>query len=123
MNVDSGAAAAGVGPVSPLVSGDPVSIAVDERLAVRLNKDGGMENMEVQGTMSLQARAPSPRSARATVARPRFRPIHNRSRPRFTFEPPCARGMRVGNARAALLHASSSRCQTPSCSPTRRRAG
>lgn len=48
------AAAAGPAAAAALVPGEPVSIAVDERLAVRLNKDGGMENMEIQGTMSLQ---------------------------------------------------------------------
>ena len=35
---------------------EPVFIAVDEKLSVVLNKDGGLENMEVQGTMSLQVR-------------------------------------------------------------------
>lgn len=30
-----------------------ISVQVDEKLIVRLNKDGGMENMEIQGTMSL----------------------------------------------------------------------
>ena len=29
---------------------------VEEKLTVRLNKDGGMEHMEVQGNMSLQVR-------------------------------------------------------------------
>lgn len=55
MTPDVGSAAAsGAAAAAALVPGEPVSIAVDERLAVRLNKDGGMENMEVQGTMSLQ---------------------------------------------------------------------
>ncbi len=33
---------------------DPITITVEEKLVVLLNKDGGLENMEVQGTMSLQ---------------------------------------------------------------------
>jgi hypothetical protein len=33
---------------------DPVALVVDEKLQVVLNKDGGLETMEVQGTMSLQ---------------------------------------------------------------------
>ena len=38
------------------VHSEPVGLAVEEKLTVLLNKDGGMENMEVQGSMSLQAR-------------------------------------------------------------------
>ena len=57
IHVDSGpsAAAAAAAPLSS----DPVSISVDEKLIVRLNKDGGLENMEVQGTMSLQVVIPT----------------------------------------------------------------
>ena len=44
----AGAAAAAVQPE------EPVSLVVEEKLAVVLNKDGGLESMEVQGTMSLQ---------------------------------------------------------------------
>jgi hypothetical protein len=33
---------------------EPVYLLVEEKLAVLLNKDGGVENMEVQGTMSLE---------------------------------------------------------------------
>lgn len=64
----SSAAAAGAGGAAAqaLVPSEPVSIAVDERLVVRLNKDGGMETMEVQGTMSLQVMQDD--SARITVA-------------------------------------------------------
>ena len=46
--------AAGTGPATVVASGEPVGIVVEEKLVVSLNKDGGMENMEVQGTMSLQ---------------------------------------------------------------------
>ncbi len=34
-------------------TGEPVFINVEEKLFVTLNKEGGLENMEVQGTMSL----------------------------------------------------------------------
>jgi hypothetical protein len=46
----AGAAAAAL----PVIASDPVSIVIEERLQIILNKDGGMENFEVQGTMSLQ---------------------------------------------------------------------
>ena len=62
MNAEAAPAAAAAGAAAPLVPSEAVSIAVDERLAVRLNKDGGMENMEVQGTMSLQVLSPPPSS-------------------------------------------------------------
>ena len=35
--------------------GEPISLALEEKLLVVLNKDGGVENMEVQGTIALQA--------------------------------------------------------------------
>lgn len=34
-------------------SGDPINIDIEERLTVRMNKEGGLEQMEVQGTMTL----------------------------------------------------------------------
>lgn len=40
-------------PVAPPPT-DPITISVEEKLVVLLNKDGGLESMEVQGTMSLQ---------------------------------------------------------------------
>ena len=46
------AAASAAAPA--FVPSEPVYIAVEEKLSVVLNKDGGLENMEVQGTMSLQ---------------------------------------------------------------------
>ena len=42
------------------MAGEPVSVVVEEKLLVSLNKDGGVESMEVQGIMSLQARARRP---------------------------------------------------------------
>ena len=45
----SAASAAAAAPMA-----DPVALVVDEKLQVVLNKDGGLETMEVQGTMSLQ---------------------------------------------------------------------
>ena len=53
MNVE--AAPAAVGAVAPMVvPSEPVSIVVDEKLMVVLNKDGGVESMEVNGGMALQ---------------------------------------------------------------------
>ena len=49
------AAPAAVGAVAPMVvPSEPVSIVVDEKLMVVLNKDGGVESMEVNGGMALQ---------------------------------------------------------------------
>jgi len=44
---------AAAGPPPP---SEPVFIAIDEKISCVLNKDGGCENCEVQGTMSLQVR-------------------------------------------------------------------
>lgn len=53
MNVE--AAPATVGAAAPMiVPSEPVSIVVDEKLQVVLNKDGGVESMEVNGGMALQ---------------------------------------------------------------------
>ncbi|KAK9809010.1 hypothetical protein WJX72_007862 [[Myrmecia] bisecta] len=57
VEVDNGHAAAASsarGPAAVVAPSEPISIVVEEKLQVALNKDGGMENMEVQGTMSLQ---------------------------------------------------------------------
>jgi len=35
------------------VSSDPITVGVEEKLVVQLKKDGGVENLEVQGSMSL----------------------------------------------------------------------
>lgn len=43
----------GTAAVTANFSGDPVTLAIDEKLTVTLNKQGGVENVEVQGTMSL----------------------------------------------------------------------
>lgn len=56
--VDSGSAAAGPGASAaasaPAVPGEPVSVAMEEKVIVILGKNGGLENMEVQGVMTLQ---------------------------------------------------------------------
>eukprot|EP01023_Acetabularia_acetabulum_P040944 TRINITY_DN3978_c1_g2_i1.p2 TRINITY_DN3978_c1_g2~~TRINITY_DN3978_c1_g2_i1.p2 ORF type:complete len:258 (+),score=46.30 TRINITY_DN3978_c1_g2_i1:1-774(+) len=39
------------------VVSEPVYIETEEKMHVLLNKDGGLENMEVQGTMSLEVRS------------------------------------------------------------------
>lgn len=36
------------------VPGEPISLALEEKILVVLNKDGGLETMEVQGTIALQ---------------------------------------------------------------------
>jgi hypothetical protein len=48
-HTNAGAAPA---PVRAAVS-EPCTIDIDEKLSVHLNKEGGLENLEVQGTMSL----------------------------------------------------------------------
>ena len=53
MNVE--AAPAAVGAAAPMiVPSEPVSVVVSEKLMVVLNKDGGVESMEVNGDMALQ---------------------------------------------------------------------
>ena len=57
-NVEAAPAAAGV--AAPMVvPSEPVSIVVDEKLMVVLNKDGGVESMEVNGGMALQVVLPT----------------------------------------------------------------
>ena len=55
----AGGAASATAGIAQQMAGEPVSVVVEEKLLVSLNKDGGVENMEVQGIMSLQARAPT----------------------------------------------------------------
>ena len=50
-DVVSGAAAAAAAPVE--MPKEPVFITIEEKLSVALNKDGGVEGMEVAGSMSL----------------------------------------------------------------------
>mmetsp|Transcript_9258 Transcript_9258/g.33941 ORF Transcript_9258/g.33941 Transcript_9258/m.33941 type:complete len:511 (+) Transcript_9258:234-1766(+) len=42
------------GPAAPPVPQEEISIAVEEKVSCSLLKDGGMENLEIQGTMSLE---------------------------------------------------------------------
>ena len=59
MSVDNGNSyKSGPAALAAPVHTEPVGLAVEEKLTVLLNKDGGMENMEVQGSMSLQVRGP-----------------------------------------------------------------
>lgn len=53
MNVDVPAKASGPATTMPTSFADPVYLFVEEKLAVTLNKQGGLENLEVQGTLSL----------------------------------------------------------------------
>ncbi len=52
MGLSTGPAASAMTAPPP---GEPISLALEEKLLVVLNKDGGVENMEVQGTIALQA--------------------------------------------------------------------
>ncbi len=49
MAVPGAAAPAAAAPVTT----DPVAIVVKEKVTVALDKDGGLENMDVQGSMAL----------------------------------------------------------------------
>ena len=53
MNSEAAPSSAGAAAAAVLPE-EPVSLVVEEKLAVVLNKDGGLDSMEVQGTMSLQ---------------------------------------------------------------------
>ncbi|KAL4439841.1 hypothetical protein ABPG75_002842 [Micractinium tetrahymenae] len=66
-DVPSGAAAAAAvtGPPPP---SDPVFIAVEEKISCVLSKDGGVENCEVQGTMSLQIQNEADACVRVVLA-------------------------------------------------------
>ena len=40
--------------MQPAIPGEPVSLLLKESVIVILQKDGGVDNMEVQGTIALQ---------------------------------------------------------------------
>ena len=63
----AGAAGATAASALPL-SDHPVFVAVEEKLTVVLNKDGGCENCEVQGSMSLQVGAEADACVRVNLA-------------------------------------------------------
>lgn len=76
--VDNGAAVTGsaapAAAMAPAIPGEPISLLLKESVIVVLQKDGGLENMEVQGTIALQVRPlvwPSP----FLSLQPRFLPI------------------------------------------------
>jgi len=50
-----------------MVISEPVFISIDEKLSVLLNKQGGVENLEVQGTMSLVVSADAEAFVRVVV--------------------------------------------------------
>lgn len=59
MQLDTGvglSAGPAASTIAAPVPSEPISLALEEKLLVILNKDGGVENMEVQGTIALQAR-------------------------------------------------------------------
>ena len=59
--MDNGAAAPGsaapAAAMAPAIPGEPISLLLKESLIVVLQKDGGVDNMEVQGTIALQVRS------------------------------------------------------------------
>lgn len=59
--VDNGSAAASSAAPSaamaPTIPGEPISLLLKESVIVILQKDGGLDNMEVQGTIALQVKA------------------------------------------------------------------
>eukprot|EP00798_Chlamydomonas_sp_ICE-L_P008070 gene8070-1312_t len=60
-SVEMEAPSYGSGPSTTAVvnlSADPVSLVVEEKLTVELDRQGGLENLEVQGTMSLVVNNP-----------------------------------------------------------------
>ena len=60
VQVDNGAAAAGSAApaaMAPAIPGEPISLLLKESVIVILQKDGGVDNMEVQGTIALQVTA------------------------------------------------------------------
>ena len=61
MQVDNGAAtassAAPSAALAPAIPGEPISLLLKESVIVILQKDGGVDNMEVQGTIALQVTA------------------------------------------------------------------
>ena len=40
-------------PAAPAAPADPVSVSIEEKLSVKMNKEGGLQHMEVQGTLVL----------------------------------------------------------------------
>ena len=58
VQVDNGAAAtssaAPSAGVTPAIPSEPISLLLKESVIVILQKDGGVDNMEVQGTIALQ---------------------------------------------------------------------
>ncbi|GFR40171.1 hypothetical protein Agub_g728 [Astrephomene gubernaculifera] len=58
----------GVAAVTVNTASEPVSLAIEEKLSVCLNKQGGVENLEVQGTMSLVVNSDEDAFIRIAVA-------------------------------------------------------
>ncbi|GLI64081.1 hypothetical protein VaNZ11_007250 [Volvox africanus] len=58
----------GVAAVTANIAVDPVSLGIEEKVSVSLNKQGGVENLEVQGTMSLVVNSDEDAFIRIAVA-------------------------------------------------------
>lgn len=70
LEVPSAASKAGPATTSVVanLSTDPLTLNIDEKLNVTLNKQGGLENLEVQGTMSLVVNSDADAFLRVAVA-------------------------------------------------------
>jgi hypothetical protein len=53
VEVETPVKASGISSSTAVSSNDPVALVIEEKLTVLLNKQGGCENVEVQGTLSL----------------------------------------------------------------------
>lgn len=65
-DIVGGAAAAAAAPV--VLPSEPVFLLIEEKLSVALNKDGGLEGMEVTGSMSLTVTKEADACVRVTLA-------------------------------------------------------
>ncbi len=76
-----GAAAGGGGTVTANLHADPVTLNIEEKLAVQLNKQGGLENLEVQGTLSLLVQAEPDAYLTITVLSPASKAFQFKTHP------------------------------------------
>ena len=71
VQVDNGAAAtssaAPAAAMAPAIPGEPISLLLKESLIVVLQKAGGVDNMEVKGTIALQVGNQIPQFALCTA--------------------------------------------------------
>jgi hypothetical protein len=61
------APSAGVAAKAAVTSGDSVSFTVEEKLLVKMNKDGAMESLEVRGELKMCVNSPESAFPRVQV--------------------------------------------------------